>query len=66
MLSSLFFPKKLKERVHYIDKLEDIYEVIDQDLLLLEHGGKLDFDSEAWVTKQIQREESGKMASIMV
>jgi len=66
MISSLLFPKKLKQRVHYVESLEDMYGVIDQDLLLREHGGQLDFDVEEWVKKAIEREESGDISSILV
>ncbi len=66
MISSLFFPKKLKERVHYVDSLEDIQSVIDKDLLLVEHGGTLVYDADEWIEKQIQREQNGDLTSILV
>ena len=61
---SLVLPKKLKQRMHYVDSVEDMYEVIDQELLLVEHGGKSEFDTDAWVAKQIAREESGEQNTI--
>jgi hypothetical protein len=66
VISTLMFSKKLKERVHYVNSLDDIYEVIDKDLLLVEHGGKLEFDSKAWVDKQIERETNSDFSSILV
>ncbi len=66
MISTLLFPKKLKERVHYLTSVEEMYEIVDQDLLLLEHGGKLDFNVNDWIGKQIQRENKGELASILL
>lgn len=66
MVSSLLFPKKMKERVHYVDSLEEIYDVIDKDLLLVEHGGMLDFDVDAWIEEQIQREQNDDWKSILL
>lgn len=62
---SLLLPKKLKQRMHYVEKIEDMYEVIDQELLLVEHGGKSTFDTEAWMAKQIERETSGEQTTIL-
>jgi hypothetical protein len=63
-VSAVFFPKKLKERVHHVKDLEEIYEVIDQDKLLEEHGGKLQFDADAWVEEQCEREKSDEFESL--
>lgn len=56
IITKLFFPKKLKERIHFIDSIEGIYEFIDQDKLLVEHGGTLEFDIDAWIQKQCEKE----------
>lgn len=66
MISSVLFPKKLKQRVHYVDKLEEMYDVVDKELLLAEHGGMLEYDQEAWIKQQIQRENSGEMNSFLL
>jgi hypothetical protein len=66
MIMTLLFSKKLRQRVHFVTSLDDIHDVIDRDLLLVEHGGKLDFDVEDWVERQIEREESGDLTSILM
>ncbi len=66
IVSSFLLPTKLKQRVHYVDSIEDMYEVVDQELLLKEHGGELLFDTDKWVSEQVQREESGDLTSILI
>jgi len=66
VLTSVLFPKKMKQRVHYVDSIEDIYEVVDKELLLKEHGGELEFDADTWVEEQINREKNGDLESIFI
>jgi len=54
-----FFPKKLKQRTHFIDSLDDLHKYINKEKLLKEHGGELDFDTKAWVENQCERERNG-------
>ena len=60
----LLMPAKLRARFHFIDKLEDIYEVIDKEQLLEEHGGRRVHDSSLWVAVQMQREADGAVCSL--
>ena len=64
VISKIFFPKKLKERTHMISKIEEIYNVVDKEKLLKEHGGDLEFDADGWVDGQLQREKSGDFDSL--
>lgn len=64
VVSNLFFGKKLKQRTHFVDNLEDMYAVLDKKNMLTEHGGELDFDAEAWVEEQRRLEESGGAGSL--
>jgi len=65
VVSTMFFPKKLKQRIHFMDSLHDIYKVIDQDLLLVEHGGKLEFDIDEWIQKQCDKEVNNEFHSLL-
>ena len=62
--SRIILPKKVRQRVHFIDSLEELDEVMDRDLLLPELGGKAEFSSSEWVEEQKQREENGTLASM--
>ena len=64
VMSSLFMPAKLKKRVHFVTSLEDVYQVIDQDEMLEEHGGKRVHDTKAWVASQMEREVNGTIESL--
>ena len=44
--------------------VDKVYEVIDQDQLLKEHGGKRKHNSADWVAAQIERETDGTMVSL--
>ena len=55
-LSTIFFSPKLRKRIHFIKSLDEVLQAIDQEKLLVEHGGKLEFDASAWVQQQIDRE----------
>ena len=61
---SLLMPAKLRARTHFVNDINEIYAVIDQDQLLEEHGGKRKHDSIQWVDSQIQRELNGTMQSL--
>lgn len=62
-IKTVLFPKKLKERTNFVGSIEDIYEVIDQNRLLKEHGGDLDFDVEKEMSKHELHEESDDFES---
>lgn len=59
---SLGFPSKLRQRIHFVKDKKDI--PIDQENFLVEHGGKREHDSKAWVQSQINRESKGVMDSL--
>jgi hypothetical protein len=61
---SLMMPSKLRNRVHFLKKLEDAYEFIDQDQMLEEHGGQRQHDQIAWVAAHIARERCGEVESL--
>ena len=44
--------------------MNEVYEVIDQEEMLEEHGGKRVHDTRVWVAKQMQREENGTLESL--
>mmetsp|Transcript_25238 Transcript_25238/g.51515 ORF Transcript_25238/g.51515 Transcript_25238/m.51515 type:complete len:257 (+) Transcript_25238:143-913(+) len=60
----IMMPAKLRGRFHFVDKLEDVYDVIDKEQLLEEHGGNRLHDSSQWVAVQMQREVSGAVCSL--
>lgn len=64
MLSTVFFSKKMKERCHFIDSLDDIADVVDTDLLLTDVGGKADFSIGEWVESQGKREQDGSISTL--
>ena len=61
----LFLPKKLKERIYFIDSLEEVYKVVDKEKLLVEHGGELDFDPDTWVDHHRDRELNGDFNTLL-
>ena len=63
VISNLLLPKKIKQRAHTVKSIHEIYGRIDKDKLLLEHGGRLDFDVGQWVDKNKQREDENKVDS---
>lgn len=63
-LVSLLIPAKLRGRIHFVDSLDNVYEIIDQDEMLEEHGGKRTHDAKAWVASQMEREQNGTMESL--
>jgi hypothetical protein len=64
MITSVFLPAKMRSRCHFIDKLGQIEDIVDKDLLLSDVGGKTDFSIEEWVEKQKKREEDGSFTSM--
>ncbi len=64
---SIFMPKKMKERVRFIDdftELETVYKVADPDHLLPEMGGTLEWNVKDWIDEQKRLEESGNFQSL--
>lgn len=64
VMSPLIIPAKMRQRMHFVDSLEAVYEVIDQDEMLEEHGGKRQHDVSAWVATQMEREANGTIESL--
>ena len=60
---SLLLPTKLQDRVRFVSSLSEVYEVIDQEQMLSEHGGSRTHDTAAWVSNHIAREASGELPS---
>lgn len=60
----LAMPPKLRKRFHFVSDIDEVYEVIDKDLLLEEHGGKRVHESSEWVALQMQRESNGSVISL--
>jgi hypothetical protein len=61
---SLMLPSKLRARIVFLKKLEDLREYIDQDMLLEEHGGQRHHDQKDWVARSMERERSGEFHSL--
>lgn len=61
---SLMMPAKIRKRFHFVSDIEEVYKVIEKDMLLEEHGGKRAHDSSEWVYGQIEREASGSVCSL--
>jgi len=56
--------KKVSKRIHFVDDIEEVYDVVDKDLLLEEHGGTLIYDQSEWVLKQMEREKDNTIESL--
>jgi len=66
-IASLFLPKKIKERIQFIDEfseLDTVYGVMDPSNLVPEMGGTLEWSVEDWVDEQKRKEESGDWKSL--
>ncbi len=63
VISALLFPKKLRERCHFIQNKSELYSDIDPTMLIKELGGEVEFDSSAWVKQQKEREENETLVS---
>jgi len=65
MVSTLLFPAKVKARCKFIKSLKEIEDVVDIDLLPRDVGGNADeFDVEAWMEEQKQRELNGTLVTM--
>jgi hypothetical protein len=62
--STLAMPKKVRERVHFIDDLTEVESIIDPDSLLTELGGKLEWSSNDWIEENKQQELNGTMKTL--
>lgn len=60
----LMIPAKLRKRFHFINSIEEVYEVIDKETLLEEHGGNRVHDSSEWVSSEVERENNGSVCSL--
>lgn len=61
---SFLMPKKLRDRTHFVSSLDDLYELIDREEMLQEHGGNRQYDALEWVKEQAERERAGIMQSL--
>lgn len=64
---SIFMPKKMKDRIHFIDDFQDldtIHHVVDPQHLLPEMGGTLEWNVHDWVDEQKRAEESPGWTSL--
>lgn len=64
VVSTIIIPAKMRQRVHFVNSMEEVYKVIDQEEMLEEHGGTRVHDTVAWVTEQMEREENGSVESL--
>lgn len=64
IVSTLVMTKKIRERVHFIEDLSEIQSVVDQECLLTELGGTLEWSSTDWVEECKQREIDGNFQSM--
>ena len=62
-LISLFSPKKMRDRIHFIGDFDEI-DVVDAKNLLPEMGGTLEWSARDWVDEQKREEESGNWKSL--
>jgi hypothetical protein len=64
VFSKLFFPAKVRERCHFVMDRSEIYNDIDQSMLIKDLGGDVEFDSSAWVEEQKEREINDTLFSM--
>ena len=64
VLSRLLFPRKLRERCHFVKDINEISTDIDLAMLIKELGGEVEFDSAQWVQEHKQRETNGSFVSL--
>ena len=57
VVKNTILPKKLKQRVTNVDSIEDMYDVIDKEKLLEEHGGNLKHDNNVSVEELGAKEQ---------
>lgn len=63
IVSNLLLPKKIRQRAHFIKSIEEVYNIVDREKLLCEHGGDLNFDMSNWVEIHKKREVNGTIES---
>lgn len=64
IVSTMVMPKKIRNRVHFIDDLSEIQDVVDQQSLLVELGGTLEWSAKDWVEDCKQKETEGNFISM--
>ena len=64
LISSLFMSKKVRNRIKFIDEFSELSDVIDEDNLLIELGGTLEWNTKDWIEEQKKRELDGSMKSL--
>ena len=64
IVSALVMPKKVRERVHFIDDLSEVESIIDLDSLPTEIGGKLVWSSNDWIEENKRQELNGTMKTL--
>jgi len=58
------FSPELRARVQFIKNVSEIYDVIEKEKFLTDHGGEVEFDAYSWVSTQMQRESTGEVGSL--
>eukprot|EP00980_Cylindrotheca_fusiformis_P003497 scaffold781_cov132-Cylindrotheca_fusiformis.AAC.16 len=65
MISSLFFPSKVKARCHFIKSVDALKDVLDIELLPRDLNGKNDdFSIDEWIEKHRKRELDGTLVTM--
>ena len=64
IMSNLIMPKKVRERVHFIDDLSQADTIFNKESLLVELGGQLDWSVKEWVEQNKQKEIDGTFKSL--
>eukprot|EP00934_Nitzschia_sp_Nitz4_P005762 Nitzschia sp. Nitz4//scaffold226_size53432//13656//14459//NITZ4_006694-RA/size53432-processed-gene-0.15-mRNA-1//1//CDS//3329542730//5752//frame0 len=63
-VSTMLFPRKLKERCHFVDDKGDVYKDVEKSMLLTELGGEVQFDVSEWIQQQKERELGGAFSTL--
>lgn len=63
-MSRLLMSAKTRERVHFIDEFSKLNHVIDEQNLLTELGGDLEWSTREWIEEQKREEEEGTMVTL--
>mmetsp|Transcript_39935 Transcript_39935/g.40455 ORF Transcript_39935/g.40455 Transcript_39935/m.40455 type:complete len:280 (-) Transcript_39935:157-996(-) len=63
-VSNILMTKKIRERVKFIDEFSELSEVIDEEDLLIELGGTLEWSIKDWIEQQKIKEEDGSRKSL--
>jgi hypothetical protein len=64
IFSALVMPRKVRERVHFIDDLSEVESIIDLDSLPTELGGKLEWSCNDWIEENKRHELNGTMKTL--